>query len=116
MTFAFAGDLAPYLVLLAFGFLPSEIWRVMSVFIARGLDESSEVLVWVRAVASALLAGVVAKLILTPPGALAMAPFVWRLGAMVAGVSAFYLLRRSLIAAIVCAETILIGAAWYFSA
>ncbi|MDO9443219.1 MAG: AzlD domain-containing protein [Beijerinckiaceae bacterium] len=116
MTFEFAGDLAPYLVLLVFGFLPSEIWRVMSVFIARGLDESSEVLVWVRAVASALLAGVVAKLILTPPGALGAAPFAWRLAAMSAGVLAFYLLRRSLIAAIICAEAILVGAAWWHSA
>ncbi len=37
--------------------------------LGRGIDENSEILVWVRAVASALLAGVVAKLTLTPTGA-----------------------------------------------
>ena len=115
MNFDFAGDLAPYLILIVFGFLPSEIWRALSVFVARGLNEGSEVLVWVRAVASALLAGVVAKLLLTPPGALALVPIFWRIGAMVLGVSGFFLVRRSVIAGIVVGEAALIGAAWWFT-
>ena len=64
-------DLGPYLALVLVGFLPNEIWRVLGIVIARGLDESSELLVWVRAVATAVLAGIIAQLILTPPGALA---------------------------------------------
>jgi len=39
--------------------------------VAHGLDEGSELVVWVRAVATALLAGVIAKIILFPPGGLA---------------------------------------------
>jgi len=55
------GDLAPYLVLLAAGFLPNEMWRMLGVVVAHGLDERSELVLWVRSVATALLAGVVAK-------------------------------------------------------
>ena len=65
------GDLAPYLVLIAAGFLPNEIWRMLGIVVAHGLDEGSELVVWVRAVATALLAGVIAKIILFPPGGLA---------------------------------------------
>ena len=38
---------------------------------AGGVDEGSEVLVWVRAVATAILAGVIAQILVHPPGALA---------------------------------------------
>ena len=39
-----------------------------------GVDEGSEVLVWVRAVATAILAGVIAQILVQPPGALASVP------------------------------------------
>src|SRR3954454_15372754 len=64
------GALWPYLMLIAFGFLPSEIWRVLAVFLARGFDERAEIFVWVRAVATTLVAGVVAKILIAPAGAL----------------------------------------------
>lgn len=104
------GGLWPYLVVILFGFLPSEIWRWASVFLVKGLDEDSEILVWVRAVATALLAGVVAKLLITPSGALAVIPAYWRWGALGAGFFAFFLFRRSVMAGIVAGEAILIGA------
>src|SRR5208283_1926686 len=47
--------LAPYLALVLFGFLPSEIWRVIGVFVARRLDEESEIFLFVRSVATVLL-------------------------------------------------------------
>ena len=39
--------------------------------LVRGLDEKSQVIVWVRAVATAMLAGVLAQLVLSTSGALA---------------------------------------------
>src|SRR5262249_57300212 len=60
-------ELSPYLVLLLVGFLPNEIWRVLGVWVGGGLPENSEFVVWVRAVAVAVLAAVVAKLTLVPP-------------------------------------------------
>lgn len=110
------GGLWPYLVVILFGFLPSEVWRWMAVFLSRGIDEDAEILVWVRAVASALLAGVVAKLILTPTGALAMIPLFWRIGSLVAGVCGFYLFRRSILGGVLTGEVVLIGAGLAFSA
>jgi hypothetical protein len=109
------GGLWPYLVIILFGFLPSEIWRWLAVFLGRGIDENSEILVWVRAVASALLAGVVAKLILTPTGALASIPLFWRAGSLVAGVAGFYLARRSILAGVIAGEIVLISAGVYFT-
>jgi hypothetical protein len=104
------GGLWPYLVIVIVGFLPSEIWRWLSVFLVRGVSEEAEILVWVRAVATALLAGVVAKLLLSPSGALAVVPAFWRWGALAGGFAAFLVLRRSVIAGVITGEAILIGA------
>jgi hypothetical protein len=106
------GGLWPYLVVVLFGFLPSEIWRWASVFLARGIEEDSEVLVWVRAVATALLAGVVAKLIASPSGALAFIPAIWRWGALFSGCAGYFLLRRSVLAGVVIGEAVLITAGY----
>ena len=43
------GGLAPYLLLILFGFLPSEIWRWLSVGVARNVDEGSTLFVLARA-------------------------------------------------------------------
>ena len=64
-------ELWPYLVLILVGYLPNEIWRVLGLVLARGLNEDSEIVVWSRAVATAIMAGVIAKLILFSIGALA---------------------------------------------
>jgi hypothetical protein len=104
--------LIPYLVLIAAGFLPNEIWRMLGVVVAHGLDEGSEVVVWVRAVATALLAGVVAKIIFFPPGGLADVPLAIRLAAIALGLAAFLIGRRSVFVAVVAGEAALILGAW----
>ena len=65
--------------------------------LARGLDETSEVVVWVRAVAVAILAGVVGKIVVFSPGALAGVPLWVRLSAAAAGMLAFFLARQSVL-------------------
>jgi hypothetical protein len=62
-----------------------------------------------------LLAGVVAKLVLTPNGALATIPLFWRVGSLVGGVAGFYLFRRSILGGVIAGEIVLIGAGLYFS-
>ena len=107
-------DLTPYLVLIVAGFLPNEVWRLLGIVVAHGLDESSELVVWVRAVATALLAGVVAKIVLFPPGGLAAVPLAVRLTAMAVGFAAFLLVRRSVLAGVLAGEAVLIlGAFWF---
>lgn len=99
----------PYLMLILVGFLPSEIWRALAVLLARGLREDSEIIIWVRAVATTLLAGVVVKLLASPSGALALAPAIVRFGAVGIGLLAFYASRRSVIAGVLAGECALIA-------
>src|SRR5262249_14133203 len=82
-------QLVPYLALILVGFLPNEIWRWLGLLVARGLSEESEILVWVRAVATAILAGVIAQLIATSSGALATVPLAVRIASVAAGFLAF---------------------------
>jgi hypothetical protein len=92
------------------------VWRVLGVFLSQGLDERSEVIVWVRAVATTLLAGVVAKLLISPAGALAAAPLAGRFACLLVGLAAFFLLRRSVLAGIVVGEAALIALTWWLQA
>jgi uncharacterized membrane protein len=112
MTF-FGSDIMPYVALIICGFLPSEIWRWLAVLVGRGLDETSELLTWVRAVATATLAAVVAKLAFFPAGALATVPTGWRVAALASGVVVFFAFRRSVLLGVVVGEAILVGSAWY---
>jgi hypothetical protein len=101
---------SPYLLLVLLGFLPTEVWRVLGVLLARGITPDSELLVWVRAVATTLLAGVVAKLLYAPSGALAGVPLWVRIGALLAGLAAFALTRRSVILGVLTGEAVLVAA------
>ena len=94
------GGLAPYVLLILVGFLPNEVWRMLGVALARGLDEESEIIVFARAVATAILTGVVGKLVIFAPGALAGVPLAVRIGATVLGIVAFTLFRRSVLAGV----------------
>jgi Branched-chain amino acid transport protein (AzlD) len=101
----------PYVAMVLVGFLPNEVWRWLGVVMARGLDERSEIVVWVRAVATAILAAVIAKLTLFPPGALAGVPTTTRLAAVAIGFSVFLAFRRSVLAGIAVGELVLIAGA-----
>lgn len=105
-----ATDLWPYVAMVLVGFLPNEVWRWLGIVVARGLDERSEIVTWVRAVATAILAGVTAKLTLFPPGALAEVPLSARLAAVAIGFAAFLLSRRSVFVGVAAGEAVLVGA------
>ena len=104
----------PYLALILIGFLPSEIWRWLGILLGRGLDEESEIILWVRGVATALIAGVVARIVLIPPGALATVPLSVRLAAIGLGFLAFLLIRRSAFAGVLAGEAVLVAGALAF--
>jgi hypothetical protein len=109
-----SGELHAYLLLVLVGFLPNEIWRVLGLVFAHGIDEESELFVLARAVATAVLAGVIAKILLFPPGALASVPLIVRLGAIACGLVAFLLVRRSVFAGVAAGEVaLMLGALAY---
>lgn len=102
----------PYAVILIAGWLPTDIWRYLGVLLAGKLKEDSEILVWVRCVATALVAGVIARLLLFPTGALADSPVFLRIAAIAIGFVAFKLARERVLIGIAAAEVVLIGG-WY---
>jgi hypothetical protein len=107
-------ELWPYILLVLVGYLPNEIWRVLGLVLARGLDEDSEIVVWSRAVATAILAGVIAKLILFAAGALAGIPLGVRVGAAICGFLAFLAVKRSVFAGVLVGEAALLLGGFLF--
>ena len=98
-----------YIVLVLVGFLPSDVCRLLGVLVGRGLDEESELLVWIRSVATAVLAGVIAKILFFPPGSLGAIPLYIRVVAIVFGFLTFLLARRSVFAGLAVGEAVLIA-------
>ena len=111
---AFIGDWHALVVLLVAGVIPNQIWRMLGLWLGGGLDEGSELLIWVRAVATAILAGVIAQIVVQPPGALASVPGFLRYGAVAAGFVAFALTRRSIFAGVACGEIFMLAGQWWF--
>ena len=109
-----SAELHAYLILIVIGFLPSEVWRWLGIALGRGLDEQSEIILWVRGVATALIAGVIARIVFIPPGALAAVPMPVRLAALAGGFLGFLLIRRSAFAGVVVGEGLLVVGALAF--
>jgi hypothetical protein len=107
-------ELWPYLLMVMVGYLPNEVWRAFGLVLARGLNEDSEIVVWSRAVATAILAGVIAKLVLFPTGALAAIPLSTRLIASMIGFAVFLAVKRSVSAGVLAAEVALLAGGWLF--
>jgi hypothetical protein len=107
-------ELWPFLVLIMVGFLPNEIWRAFGLLMARGLNEDSEIVLWSRAVATATLAGVIAKLILFSNGSLAAIPLSVRLTATAIGFAVFVVGRRSVFAGVAAGEVALLIGGYLF--
>ncbi|MCB1519561.1 MAG: AzlD domain-containing protein [Hyphomicrobiaceae bacterium] len=84
------------LILLAISLLVHEPWRWIGLFLGRNLNIESSVFQWVRSVATALVAGLVMRLVLFPAGALQGVSLGVRSFAMVAGVAAFFYIGRRL--------------------
>lgn len=100
----------PYLFILVAGWLTTDIWRVLGVYLGGKIDERSDLLVLVRCVATALVAAVISNLVLFPVGALSTIALPVRIGAVAAGFIAYRIAGKSTFAGIVVAEAVLIPA------
>lgn len=109
-----AGELWPFLVLVLVGYLPNEVWRVLGLVLVRGLNEDSEIVVWSRAVATAIIAGVIAKLIVFSTGALATIPLPVRVSATLLGFLVFLAVKRSAFAGVLTGVLALIAGGYLF--
>lgn len=92
---------APYLFIAIAGWIATDLWRWLGVIAGNKLREDSEALSWVRAVATALVMAVTAKLIVFPTGTLAESPMWLRIGAAGFGFAAF----------LACGQRVIVGVA-----
>jgi hypothetical protein len=99
----------PLLFILLAGALPTQMFRWLGVVLAGRIREDSEALVWVRAVATALVAGVIAQLVIDPSGALAETELWVRLAAMAVGFAAFYFARRQILVGVLAGAATLVA-------
>ncbi len=84
------------LLMLAISLFMHEPWRWLGLAVGSRIDIQSPWFQWVRGVASALVAGLVVRLILFPAGALAAVSSGVRLCAMAAGIAVFFSAGRNL--------------------
>ncbi len=105
-----ADGVSLYLVLLLAGALATEVWRWLGLAVGGRLDMAGGVFQWVRAVATALVAGMVARMVLFPAGALADVPLGLRLGAFAGGLALFLLTRRKLAVGVAGGASMLVAA------
>ena len=99
-----------YLTLLLAGILATEVWRWLGLAIGGRLDVAGAAFQWVRAVATALVAGMATRMVLFPAGALAEMAMHARLGAFAGGLAIYLLARRSLVAGVSGGAALLVGA------
>jgi hypothetical protein len=90
-----------YLTLVLAGVLANEVWRLLGVAAGARLDLDGRLFLWVRAVALALVAGLVSRMVLFPAGALADVPLAIRLASFAGGIALFGVTRRNLGAGVV---------------
>jgi hypothetical protein len=96
-----------YLVLLLIAALAHEPWRWAGLVVGRHLDAEGEIFRWVRAVSTALVAALVARLMLFPAGALDAVPLLVRVGAFASGLAWFFFAGRQVWAAVALGASLL---------
>ena len=94
MTAAAHDDVLLYIFLA--GTAATAIWRMAGVLLSSGLAEDSALVAWVKAVSTALVSGLIARIVVFPPGALADVGMAVRIGAFTLGVVAYFLAGRHL--------------------
>lgn len=110
MTFqAFSSAWWPYLFILLAGWLATDAWRFLGVYLGDRIREDSDALVFVRALATALVAAVIGNLIVFPSGALADTELALRILAASSGFVAYLFLGKSVVVGLLVAEVVLIG-------
>jgi hypothetical protein len=105
---------ALWLTLAVAGTAANEIWRMSGVWLSRGVDPASPLMLWVKDVSTALVAALIARLLLQPIGPLASIAGGVRLIAFATGIAAYFLSRRSLAIGLACAEVAFFASHWAF--
>ncbi|MFO1169659.1 MAG: AzlD domain-containing protein [Hyphomicrobiaceae bacterium] len=107
-----SATLWPYLVVLVAGTLMTEPWRWAGLFLSRNLDVESEVFKLARAVSTAIVSALVARLVVLPTGALADIDLWVRIGAFLGGIAVFLATGWRLLPGVGAGVALLLIGAW----
>lgn len=99
----------PYAFIVIAGWAMTYPWRALGVFLGGRIDQNAEILVLVRAVATALVSAVVGNLICFPAGPAADTTAALRIGCAAAGFAAYFFLGRSVLVGVVVAEALFVA-------
>lgn len=99
-------------LIVAIAVVAHEPWRWLGLYVGRDLDIDGALFRWVRAVATAMVAGLVMRLLLFPAGALAGVPMALRLAAFAVGIAVFYATRRNLAAGVAGGAMMLVAGSY----
>jgi branched-subunit amino acid transport protein len=99
-------EIYPWLVIGAAA-LATYAWRAVGVLLSGRIDVDSAVFRWVSAVAYALLAALIARMVILPIGPVATTALADRLGAVAAAVAIFLLSRRNLLLGVAIGAAVL---------
>lgn len=102
----------PYLFILIAGWATTYPWRAFGVFLGGRIRDDAEILVLVRAVATALVAAVIGNLICFPSGPAADTTLALRIGGAAAGFAAYFFLGRKVLVGLIVSEA-LFGLGFY---
>lgn len=80
--------------LLGAGFAVTYVWRFLGVLAVKRIEPDGDLLLWVRAVATALVAALVMRITFSPVGVLAETATLSRAVALAMGLAAYHLFRR----------------------
>jgi hypothetical protein len=96
------------LILLMVAVLAHEPFRWLGLYFGRQLPPDSELFVWVRAVATALVAALVMRLVIFPAGDLAEVSIWVRAFAGLSGVALYFAARKRLAAGVIGGALVLV--------
>lgn len=99
----------PFVFILIAGWAATDGWRFLGVYLGGKLSEESDLLVFVRCVATALVAAVIANLVVFPGGALADSPLLLRIVAAIIAFSVYLLTRKNILLGILAGEAVLLS-------
>jgi branched-subunit amino acid transport protein len=89
------------LIVVLVGAAATYVWRALGVALSGRIRADGPMMEFIGCVAYALLAGLITRMILLPIGPLQATGLAARLIAVAAGIAAFYLLRRNLLAGVI---------------
>ena len=108
-TLIFEPGLWGYVFLFLAGFVATEPWRYMGVWFARSIAAESESMRWVRAVSTAIIAGLVTRMVVFPTGALSDVPLEARLFGFCLAIAVFFASRRVLAVGIMAGSAVIMA-------